>query len=254
MSSDLRTISSKALMGFGALLSLAIVVSAFIMAKTAQNVAASRESITVKGLAEKPVKADSASWKITIRANALTAADAYAQLRADKPKLLAFLKEQKFTNEQILENPEVANEVYESEKDANDNYKQVFKGFLAQQTFIASTEDVMQMDQAVRQAYKLNESGLKLTINRPDYLVSHLEEIKMSLISDATKNAFDRALEFAKTGNAKVGVMKAATQGAFYILPPGGSENDDYYGGVYDKTTIDKVARVVVTIDYSIEQ
>lgn len=41
----------------------------------------------------------------------------------------------------------------------------------------------------------------------------------------------------------------------FYILPTGAStEVDDYgYGGTYDKGTIDKIARVVVTIEYGIE-
>lgn len=46
--------------------------------------------------------------------------------------------------------------------------------------------------------------------------------------------------------------MRSASQGAFYILPVGGSA-DNNYGGVYDKTAIDETARVVVTIVYGIE-
>jgi hypothetical protein len=37
-------------------------------------------------------------------------------------------------------------------------------------------------------------------------------------------------------------------------LPPGGTSDGDDYGGVYDKTTINKLAKVVVTIVYNIEQ
>ena len=90
----------------------------------------------------------------------------------------------------------------------------------------------------------------------PLYLVSNLEEIKMSLIGAATKNAQARAEEFAKNGNASVGAMRSASQGAFYILPVGASvDSSDYgYGGTYDKSTILKTARVVVTIDYNIER
>ena len=47
--------------------------------------------------------------------------------------------------------------------------------------------------------------------------------------------------------------MRGASQGAFYILPAGASTDVDDYGGAYDKTTIDKKARVVVTIEYAIE-
>jgi uncharacterized protein len=48
--------------------------------------------------------------------------------------------------------------------------------------------------------------------------------------------------------------MRSASQGAFYILAPGGNSDTDDYGGTYDKTTIDKQAKVVVTIVYTIEQ
>jgi hypothetical protein len=85
------------------------------------------------------------------------------------------------------------------------------------------------------------------------FMLSNLEEIKKSLIGAATQNAMLRATEFAKNGNAKVGAMRNASQGAFYILPAGASTDVDDYGGRYDKTTIEKVARVVVTIEYAIE-
>jgi uncharacterized protein len=87
------------------------------------------------------------------------------------------------------------------------------------------------------------------------FLVSNLEDIKMSLIGAATQNAMKRAAEFAKNGNAKVGTMRSASQGAFYILPAGASVDSSDYGyvGTYDKSTVSKTERVVVTIDYNIE-
>jgi uncharacterized protein len=101
---------------------------------------------------------------------------------------------------------------------------------------------------------QLRADGHPISAGSPNFLVSNLEEVKMSLIADATKNARTRATEFVKQDGVKVGVMKSASQGAFYILPVGGGENsDDSYGGVYDKSTIDKTARVVVTIVYNIE-
>ena len=76
----------------------------------------------------------------------------------------------------------------------------------------------------------------------------------MSLIAAATENARKRAEEFVKQDKVKVGVMRSASQGAFYILAPGGNTDNDDYGGTYDKTTINKLAKVVVTIVYNIEQ
>ena len=54
-------------------------------------------------------------------------------------------------------------------------------------------------------------------------------------------------------GGVKVGAMRSASQGAFYILPESGSDDDSDYGGAYDKATINKIARVVVTINYAID-
>ena len=51
----------------------------------------------------------------------------------------------------------------------------------------------------------------------------------------------------------KVGAMRSASQGSFNIYADSGSSGDDEYGGSYDKTTIGKQVRLVVTIEYAIE-
>ena len=71
----------------------------------------------------------------------------------------------------------------------------------------------------------------------------------------ASADANKRAEEFAKTGHAKVGVMRSASQGSFNILDAHNPDTDDSdYGGTYDKDGVDKLVRLVVTIDYAIEQ
>ena len=50
----------------------------------------------------------------------------------------------------------------------------------------------------------------------------------------------------------RIGTMLAASRGAFYIVPAGASSDVDDYGGVYDKSTLEKKARVE-TIEYAIE-
>lgn len=58
--------------------------------------------------------------------------------------------------------------------------------------------------------------GLALEVGNPEYLVGTLEKVKMSLIADATRNAHDRATEFARSGEASVGAMRSASQGALH--------------------------------------
>ena len=134
--------------------------------------------------------------------------------------------------------------------------RSVRQGYDAQQNVILTTRDLAKVEAAYKAIVQFQADGHPVTYVRPLYLVSNLEEVKMSLIGAATQNAKTRAHEFAKNGNTEVGVMRSASQGAFYVLPDGASTDvDDYgYGGVYDKTSVDKRARVVVTIEYAIER
>ncbi len=135
-----------------------------------------------------------------------------------------------------------------------DNYRQVQSGYEGYQNIRVISKDLDKIQAANKAFLQLRAKNHPVVAYEPQYLVSNLEDIKMSLIADATKNARVRATEFVKQDGAKVGVMKSARQGAFYILPVGGiDDSDNHYGGVYDKSTIDKTARVVVTIVYNIE-
>ena len=44
-----------------------------------------------------------------------------------------------------------------------------------------------------------------MTYGQPQFLVSNLEDVKMSLIGAAMRNSHTRAEEFAKNGDVKVG-------------------------------------------------
>jgi hypothetical protein len=74
----------------------------------------------------------------------------------------------------------------------------------------------------------------------------------MSLIAAAMQNSRTRAAEFAKNGDVEVGRMRSASQGAFYILAADADQDVSDWGGSYDKSTVEKIARVVVTVDYGI--
>jgi hypothetical protein len=130
----------------------------------------------------------------------------------------------------------------------------VQQGFEATQSLTVTSEDLAKIEAASKAVLQFEAEGAPVKHGQPLFMISNLEEVTMSLIGAATQNALLRATEFAKNGNAKVGPMRSASQGAFYILPAGASMDVDDYGGRYDKSTIDKLARVVVTIEYSIEK
>jgi uncharacterized protein len=242
----------KAIIILGLLLAMGMATAAFILGVQAKRAVAGQQSITVKGLAEKPIQADSATWTLNIAASDLEQRGALEKLATERKVLEAFLVKQGLPKETWEWQVENIGDHYE-EIFIKDTPRQVKRGYDAFQSVTISTKDLAKITVANQAILQLRADNHPISAQPPEYLVSGLEAVKMSLIADATKNARARATEFVKQDGVKVGVMKSANQGAFYILAKGGEAGDDSYGGVYDKSTIDKTARVVVTIVYNIE-
>ncbi len=243
---------SNAIIVLGLLMAIGMASATFILGVQVKRAVAGQQSITVKGLAEKPIKADSAEWSINVGVTAQTQAEALQLVAQERKVVEAFLSKQGLGAEAWAIDVETISPHYE-EVFIKDTPRQVQKGFDAFQNIRVTSKDLAKITAANKAFLQLKADNHPVSAQPPNYLVSDLESVKMSLIADATKNARNRATEFVKQDGVKVGVMKSASQGAFYILAVGGEAGDDSYGGVYDKSTIDKTARVVVTIVYNIE-
>lgn len=234
-------------------LSIAIGMSsaAFILGVQAKKAVSSQQSISVKGLAEKSVQADTAQWTVSIYVTAPEFSQALDSLRHEMPTLDDFLVAHGLTSwhdgGEII-TPHMVNVELPDGRTRTEQ-----QGFDANQSVVITSKDLDKVAIANKEMLNLRANGRPFSAGDPEYLVSNLEEVKMSLIGAATANARNRANEFVKHDGVNVGVMRSASQGAFYILPPGGNADGSDYGGVYDKTTVSKIAKVVVTIVYSIE-
>ena len=246
--------STLAMTILGVLLAIGMSSAAFILGVQAKKAASGQQSITVKGLAVKDVEADNAEWTVTVSVNQPTFAEALNKLRAERPALDTFLTKAGLDKSSWQEGSESVTAHMETVYLPQGGSKTEQKGYDASQSVTVATKDLAKIETANKNFLALQAEGHPVTASSPLYLVSGLEDIKMSLIAAATENAKKRAEEFVKQDKVKVGVMRSASQGAFYILAPGGNSDTDDYGGTYDKTTIKKQAKVVVTIVYNIEQ
>jgi len=252
MSQETKQGLPRALIAFGALLAAGMCIAAFILGTQVRNVGSGRQSISVKGLAEKAVKADRAEWQVGLQARGSTFADALSHLRAAMPKLHAFIAQQGFVQDAISAGDEQVEPFYTEEERPNGQTRRVQNGFQAYQNITIHTSELDKIAAANKAALEFKAAGNPITYSSPSYLIGNLEEVKMSLIAAATQNAQSRAEEFVKNGNARIGAMRSASQGAFYILRAGDSVDASDYGGAYDRSTVDKTARVVVTVEYNI--
>jgi hypothetical protein len=233
--------------------SIALIVAAAILGYQVKQVGGGRESISVKGLAEKPIKADRAEWTVGLQVKGASNADALAKLRKEKPALDQFLASAGFDKSALAESNEAVEPNYEQVEGRNGNMRSEQQGNIARLSVRINTTEIDKIIAAARGIVQFEADGHPVTYGPAQFLVSNLEEVKMSLIAAAMQNSRTRAAEFAKNGDVEVGRMRSASQGAFYILAAGADQDVSDWGGSYDKSTVDKIARVVVTVDYGIK-
>lgn len=209
---------SNAIIVLGVLLALGMASAAFILGVQAKRAVAGQQSITVKGLAEKPITADSATWILNIGVTDAEQRGALEKLATERKVLEAFLIKQGLPKQTWDWRVEGIADHYE-EIFIKDTPRQVRKGFDAYQSVIISSQDLDKITQANQAILQLRADNHPITAQPPEYLVRGLEQVKMSLIADATKNARSRATEFVRQDGVKVGVMKSANQGHSTFWP-----------------------------------
>ena len=250
---------SRGLILLGLLLAIGMSAAAFIFGVQAKHIGSAKQTITVKGLAEQPVVSTKAEWRISVRSNADTFEQALIALRKQRSAAEGFLEPFQFgaVNIQLdTENVE-PNMVYI--ENANGRGVNVQRGFNGRQTMTVKTDKLIKVQEARARMIEFRAKGNTVESSGLDFVVGNLDDVKLKLIGLATKNAKARAIEFAKNGDVTVGAMRTASQGTFDILPADRQADDnsagnDYGGGSFDTTSINKIARVVVTIEYNIER
>ncbi|MBP6117203.1 MAG: SIMPL domain-containing protein [Neisseriaceae bacterium] len=245
---------SKSSLFLGLCIAVGMIAGAFVLGQQFKNLR-QPSTITVKGLSEKPYSADLAEWHISTTTAGDTYQAAIDALKASQPTLEAFLLKQGFHQAQLSQGQMTVEPTYEQVYNAEQQRTlSVQNGYAATQAVVITDKDVQKIAIAQKQALEFKAQQPQFDFAAPLYLLSNLETIKHSLIASATEDAHKRATEFAKTGQVTVGTMRTASQGSFNIMSDQVSQQDtENWSGEYNKSTINKLVRLVVTIEYDIQ-
>ena len=250
MMSEQKQISSLSILGV--LLALGLMAAAFILGVQFKNLR-QPGTITVKGLAEKNFQSDSATWNTGVNAHGESYQEVLDLLTARRKKLSKFLGEQGFTAAEMKVGLPEVSRVFNETRDELGNVTRTPKRLRWRSQYCGQHQKTGQNPSRPACYFEFPCAKRFIRFDNPQYLLGNLETIKRDLITQATEDAQKRAAEFAKTGGGKVGAMRSASQGSFNIYADTGSSEDDEYGGSYDKSTVGKQVRLVVTIEYGIE-
>ena len=208
-----------------------------------------QSQLAVTGYAETKVKSDIAEWRMTVSNFNTVKANGYKKLNADLKTLKDLLEKSGIDAQDIQENMLYVSTVYEKNYNGYDTNK--VSGYNLSKVITLKTQKIESIAGISKKLETLVGNGLGVEVDPPQYLYSKLDDLKLELISKATKNAKDRAKVMVKETGDQVGNLLNASSGVFQITPPNSTDVSDY--GQYDTSTVDKKITSVVNITFSIQ-
>ena len=229
------------------ILAVAIVAAGLAVGGGVQRFRLADRSLTVKGVAERAVRADIALWPMRIVASGMELAPTQDKIAADERAVRRFFLAHGLDSAQV--------ELFSLE--VTDKRSNPYEGnpgsarFAVSATLVARTDHPERIRAASQDVGVLVASGVALTSGGgwgtgPTYLFTRLNDLKPAMLAEATTSAREAAVEFAKRSGARVGGLRRATQGLFEILPR------DQAPGIPETGQLEKVLRVVTTLEYEL--
>ena len=203
----------------------------------------SRQSrmVSVRGLAEREVKANKVTWPIVYKLVGNDLSTVYNEIQSSNNSVLKYLKDNGVQESQISIN---APEIIDLSADRYNTQKVPFR-YNVTSVIVVVSEDVDRILQLITNQGELLKEGIVVTDGGYQYQVQYdfteLNNIKPEMIAEATANAREAGNRFAKDSESTLGKIKNADQGQFTI-----SDRDP-------NTPYIKRIRVVTRIDFYLE-
>jgi hypothetical protein len=140
-------------------LALGLCGAAFIFGAHVSHIGTGRQSISVKGLAERPVQADRAEWTVNTEVRGASFAEALKTLRAAQPKLRAFLVGAGFDGAAIKDSQETVRPHMVEQEGREGRTRYVQDGFEASQSLTVSTQDLAKIQAASKAILQFEAEG-----------------------------------------------------------------------------------------------
>ena len=200
-------------------------------------------TVSVKGLAERDVRADLALWTIRFQSANNDILSAKKQIETQQKQIMRFLKKAGFTPDEILVQGLSMQDAYA------ETYREkstISARYTLTQNLLVRTGKVDLVQKFYPNIGDLVSSGVNFAAygNGVSYAYTKLNDVKPDMLREATLNARAAADEFAHNSGSEVGAIHRANQGVFSIM--GREQNSDQP----ESAQIDKKVRVVSTIEY----
>jgi len=205
----------------------------FYAARSAQN------TISVTGSAREDVTADSAKWSVEVYQLAFEGnlQSAYATVGSQADAIAANFKQQNLASSTVVQDTVVADQDWSYNKTDSGTTR-----YRVHEQVTVTSSDVQKIAALAKGVSVLINRGYSITPHQPEYYISTLPQLRVTLLGQAIADAKARAESIAKSGGTSVGALASAASGVVQVLPPDSTGVEDY--GQYDTSSVDKEVSV----------
>lgn len=227
-------------------LGAAAILAATVFGLFFRSARVTRDTIQVTGAASERFEADVVKWTITISRQVGTegVAEGYSALREDRARVTAALSQAGIPQTAVTVQPVSVNPRW-------DQFGSQVGFSLDQGLTVLAEGGGQALETIALDPGGLLESGIVLQFSRLEYFYSGIDELKHSLLSQATADARRRAEEIAGGSEMAVDKIVSARAGVFQITEPFSTEVSDY--GVHNTSTRNKEITVTVHATFTVD-
>lgn len=204
------------------------------------------DTVSVRGTAQRNVKADRAVWKLSVSQSAETAAAAIAGVSTGVDQVVKFMKSNDVADDEIVFGSitSFANKEY---IDGNSTGRIL--------SYEASREVIIRMDEVDKVASLAADLGevLSLGVNiytgGPEYYLDALESLRPTLLAEAMTDAKLRAETLLGAVDGKIGEVRSVSSGPFQVTARDSTNVES--GGYYETASIEKTVIATVLVEFA---
>lgn len=174
---------------------------------------------------------------------------AYTQIEIDRTKVFSYLEKANVKKDMFWLSSISTYPTFKINK--NGDPTNIIEGYNLTKTVTIRLSDIGLIDKLSRESTDLIKDNVNFNSQLPEYYFTKIDQLKIELFGEASRDSKARAEKLAQSSNNKVGALRSAQQGVFQITPEHSTSVSDY--GENDTTSIRKSVKAVVSIQYAVE-
>jgi hypothetical protein len=211
-------------------------------------------TISATGSASVDFESDTIISRGSFSAADYTSKAAYDKIKSDSAVVKKDLLDNGITEDEIVFNSVDIWKTYRDIYDDNGNYVgREHEGYELRQQVTVSSSDIDKVEKISRDISSLLETGVEFESQSPEYYYTGLDDLKLSLIEQATANSKERINIMASNSGAKIGKLRNSSLGVFQITATNSGTGSYSYDGAFDTSSRFKTASITVKLEYDLK-